>query len=86
MIASAVDDEIPGDILLGDGGYGDSHQFRETVRILGFDYALGIHATTTMWRLDSRERRRGEAAQCSRHHARAGPEGVPPGHVARGNG
>ena len=27
MIASAVDDEIPGDILLGDGGYGDSHQF-----------------------------------------------------------
>ena len=27
---------------------------------LGFDYALRIRATTTVWRLDSRERRRGE--------------------------
>jgi SRSO17 transposase len=62
MIARAVQDGVPGDILLGDSGYGDSHEFRETVRILGFDYALGIHATTTMWRLDSRERRRGEAS------------------------
>ena len=62
MITRAVDDAVPGDVLLGDSGYGDSHNFRETVRILGFDYALGIHATTTMWRLDSRERRRGQAA------------------------
>jgi SRSO17 transposase len=60
MITRAVDDKVPGDILLGDSGYGDSHEFRETVRILGFDYALGIHATTTMWRLDGRERCRGE--------------------------
>jgi SRSO17 transposase len=35
---------------------------RRRARILGFDYALGIHATTTMWRLDSQERRRGQAA------------------------
>ena len=69
-----VDDEIPGDILLGDGGYGDSHQFRETVRILGFDYALGIHATTTMWRLDSRERRRGEAASARDITRELGPK------------
>src|ERR1017187_2727930 len=62
MITRAVDDAVPGDVLLGDSGYGDSHNFRETVRILGFDYALGIHATTTMWRLDSQERRRGQAA------------------------
>jgi SRSO17 transposase len=60
MITRAVDDKVPGDILLGDSGYGDSHEFRETVRVLGFDYALGIHATTTMWRLDGRERCLGE--------------------------
>jgi SRSO17 transposase len=60
MITRAVDAKVPGDILLSDSGYGDSHEFRETVRILGFDYALGIHATTTMWRLDGRERCRGE--------------------------
>jgi hypothetical protein len=42
------------------GAPGDSHEFRETVSVLGFDYALGIHATTTMWRLDSRERCRSE--------------------------
>jgi SRSO17 transposase len=62
MITRAVDAALPGDVLLADGGYGDSHDFREGVRILGFDYALGIHATTTLWRLDSLERRRGEAA------------------------
>ena len=60
MITRAVDDKVPGDILLGDSGYGDSHELRETVRIFGFDYALGIHATTTMWRLDARERCRAE--------------------------
>jgi len=60
MIMSAVDDGIPGNILLADSGYGDSHEFRETVRGLSFDYALGIHATTTMWRLDARDRRRRE--------------------------
>lgn len=60
MITRAVDDKVPGDILLGDSGYGDSYEFRETVRILGFDYALGIHATTTMWLLDGLERCRGE--------------------------
>ncbi len=57
MITRAVDDKVPGDILLADSGYGDSHEFREAVRILGFDYALGIHATTTMWRLDHFEGR-----------------------------
>lgn len=60
LISRAVDDKVPGDILLADSGYGDSHEFRETVRVLGFDYALGIHATTKMWRLDARERCRGE--------------------------
>lgn len=62
MMDRAIEDGVPGDILLADSGYGDSHHFRETVRFLGFDYAVGIHGTTTMWRLDGRDRRRGDAA------------------------
>jgi SRSO17 transposase len=61
MITRAVDAGIPGEILLADSAYGDSCEFRDTVRIFGFDYALGIHATTTMWLLDRANRRRGEA-------------------------
>ena len=62
MMERAIDDNVPGDILLADSAYGDSHLFRESVRFMGFDYAVGIHATTKMWRIDSLDRRRGEAA------------------------
>jgi SRSO17 transposase len=61
MITRAVDAGIPGEILLADSAYGDSCDFRSTVRVLGLDYALGIHATTTMWLLDRASRRRGDA-------------------------
>lgn len=61
MIARAVHDKIPGDIVLADSFYGRSQRFRETVRALGFDYAVGITAAQTMWRLDKLERRMGDA-------------------------
>jgi len=61
MIERAVVDGVPGDILLADSGYGESHLFRETVRLHGLDYAVGVHAPTKVWALDARERRRGEA-------------------------
>jgi len=34
--------EIPGNIVLADGAYGDSTEFRNTVRQLGFDFAVGV--------------------------------------------
>ena len=40
--------------------YGESHEFRDTVRLLGFDYAVGVHAPTRVWCLDEKERRRGD--------------------------
>jgi SRSO17 transposase len=61
MIERAVVDGVPGNILLADSGYGESHLFRETVRLHGLDYAVGVHAPTKVWALDARERRRGEA-------------------------
>jgi SRSO17 transposase len=52
MIERAVRDEVPGEIVLADALYGNSHEFRETVRLLGFDYAVGILSTTNVVRLD----------------------------------
>jgi SRSO17 transposase len=61
MIQRAVEDGIPGDILLADGDYGRAHEFRATVRMLGFDYALGIHPMTSLFRLRRDERPTGDA-------------------------
>jgi SRSO17 transposase len=46
MIERAVHHGIPGTIVLADSAYGNSHAFRETVRLLGFDYAVGIESPT----------------------------------------
>jgi len=51
MIERAAHAGIPGNIILADGAYGDSSQFRETVRLHGFDYAVGIHRTTHVRRI-----------------------------------
>jgi SRSO17 transposase len=61
MLERALVDGLPGEVLLADSAYGDSHLFRETVRLLGLDYAVGIHGTTKVWLLDAANRRRGEA-------------------------
>lgn len=62
MIERAHADGIPGDIILADSAYGESIDFRETVRMLGFDYGVGIRSTTKLWLLDAAGRPRGEAA------------------------
>jgi SRSO17 transposase len=45
-IDRAVEDKVPGDIVLADAAYGRSSKFRDTVRLLGFDYAVGVDSTT----------------------------------------
>ena len=66
MIRRAVSAGLPGEVLLADSAYGESHVFRETVRELGLDYALGIHAPTKVWCLDAAGRRHGEALSVER--------------------
>lgn len=51
MIERAARAQIPGDIILADSAYGESSEFRETVRMLGFDYAVGIRGSTKVCRL-----------------------------------
>lgn len=61
MIARAMDAGIPGDTVLTDAGYGNSTEFRDTVRVLGFDYGVGVLNTMRVRGLDTLERRNGEA-------------------------
>jgi len=60
MISRAVDAKLPGEVVLADSFYGRSHVFRETVRVLGLDYAVATDADTHVWVLDRLGRRRGE--------------------------
>lgn len=52
MIARAVDDGIPGEVLLADSFYGRSHIFRDFVRAKGLDYAVAVDADTHVWLVD----------------------------------
>lgn len=61
MIERAVVDGVPGSIVLADSAYGDAHHFRETIRLLGLDYAVGIHGPTNVWPVSQRQRRAGSA-------------------------
>ena len=61
MITRAVDDGVPGDVVLGDTAYGRSHDFRDTVRVFGLDYAVAIDAEARVWLLDAQQRRLGGA-------------------------
>jgi SRSO17 transposase len=51
-IERAVANKVPGEILLADATYGRSAKFRDTVRIHGFDYAVGVDSTTNVLPLD----------------------------------
>ena len=50
MIERAAQAGIPGEIVLADSAYGDSSEFRDTVRMLGFDYAVGVKRGTKVVR------------------------------------
>jgi SRSO17 transposase len=60
MIERAALAEIPGEIILADGAYGDSSDFRNAVRLLGFDFGVGIQSTVRVVRLDLLDRARGD--------------------------
>lgn len=63
MIARAVQDGVPGEVVLADAFYGRWHAFRETVREHGLDYAVAVDSDTLVWPLDKLGRRRGAAVR-----------------------
>jgi SRSO17 transposase len=56
MIKRAKKSGIPGNIILADSAYGDSTDFRNTIRELGFDFAVGVLPTLGVVRLDRNDR------------------------------
>jgi SRSO17 transposase len=62
MIRRAVEDDVPGNIVLADSFYGRASSFRNTIYGYGLDFAVATGADTRVWTLDSRGHRRGEAA------------------------
>jgi SRSO17 transposase len=60
LITRAVDDKVPGEVVLADAAYGNSSDFRNTVRIYGLDFGVAIQANTKVWLLDALGRRHGE--------------------------
>jgi SRSO17 transposase len=85
MITRAVDAKIPGDIVLADSAYGDSNDSRETVRMFGLDYAVGVHAPTKVWCLDYSGRRRGDAIGVQQLGISPRPQRVPAYNLATWN-
>lgn len=60
MMRRAIADGIPPGIVLADSFYGDKALFRDGVRALGLDYAVGVHSDNRVWRIDSLGRRNGK--------------------------
>jgi SRSO17 transposase len=58
LLGRAVQNELPGELVLADAAYGESFDFRAGVRNLGLDYAVGIRGSTKVWLLDAASRRR----------------------------
>lgn len=75
MIRWAVDDGVPPAVVLADSAYGDSSEFRISIRRLGLDYAVGIHIPTKVWRVDRRLRRSGPALSARDLALAIGPKG-----------
>ena len=60
LIARAIEDKIPGEIVLVDAAYGNSSEFRNSVRAHGLDLGVAVQANTKVWPLDKLGRRHGE--------------------------
>ena len=61
LVARALDDKLPGEIVLADAAYGTSVEFRNGLVAYGLDYAVGVNGTTKVWTLDARDRRSRES-------------------------
>jgi SRSO17 transposase len=57
LVVRALEDKLPGEIVLADAAYGTSVEFRNGVVTYGLDYAVGVNGTSKVWTLDARGRR-----------------------------
>lgn len=74
MIHRARDAGVPGDIMLADSVYGNSAEFRNEVRQMGFDFGVQVESNIHVVRLDSRGRPSGYALSALQLAQRRGRE------------
>jgi SRSO17 transposase len=74
MIERAVHSGVPGQIVLADAAYGDSSEFRNGVRALGFDFAVGVQSSVRVVRLDRNDRVNDKAETVAELVQRLGPK------------
>ena len=74
MVERAVAAGIPGEVVLADSAYGESYLFRETLRLLGLDYALGIHSPTKVWLVDAAGSPQGKPISVGKLAEQLGPK------------
>lgn len=74
LVVRALEDGVPGEIVLADAAYGTSADFRNGLVAYGLDYAVGINSTTKVWALDARDRRRGDAVSALDLGLQLGPK------------
>lgn len=61
LVVQALEDELPGEIVLADSAYGSSVEFRNGLVAYGLDFAVGVLSTTKVWVLDSKGKPRGDS-------------------------
>ena len=54
LVVRALDNKLPGEIVLADAAYGTSVEFRNGLVAYGLDYAVGVNGTSKVWTLDAR--------------------------------
>jgi SRSO17 transposase len=74
LIARAVADKIPGEIVLADAAYGTSHDFRESIRAQWLDYAVAVSALTHVFLVDAKDRRSSPQIAAGKVGGYLGPE------------
>jgi len=60
MVRRAVADGLPRGVVLADAAYGSSSEFRQELRDLGFEYAVGVAPQTLVLVADAQSRFRGD--------------------------
>ena len=74
MIDRAAAAGLPGEVVLADSAYGESVEFRESVRLLGFDFGVGIHGPTKVYLVDAADRTIGKAVGVQQLGVKLGPK------------
>ena len=65
MIKRAIADGLPRGVVLADSAYGSSSEFRQELRDLGLEYAVGVDPRTVVSLLDAQSRCRGDPVAVS---------------------